>query len=416
MGAFISKLIFVMIVCLANTSVATEVFVSFPAQDSIAHTKTIAVADNAVTAGMQWQILPGEDILQIARLMFPQDSAARHKLIRAMIGANPGHFPEGAYRSLPAGTIIRIPDLRTIDAYSRLSIKQQKPSKINHLARSKSTAIPEAVESNLNSHDLIAQLFTKLQQLAENDSREFSMLIKRIESLELQFAEINAQYSLKIQESHQQPIDRPSAIQEPSIQNPENPVIPDETIETAAENNPISFIIGIAGILLTVLIAIIIMWSYRKIQRKFPESTHAPDELPLPPDITDHHDASVSNQNNKKLDVTGSLANTGSQVASDAELLVKQGNPEAAVQFLQKQLSIHRFDVPGWILLFELLYASGSKADFRKNARRFRRLGEFPDLWAQIQNLGHRLEPDESLYFDEQKRKEKFFPDSSDFD
>ena len=114
--------------------------------------------------------------------------------------------------------------------------------------------------------------------------------------------------------------------------------------------------------------------------------------------------------------MTGSLANTGSQVASDAELLVKQGNPEAAVQFLQKQLSIHRFDVPGWILLFELLYASGSKADFRKNARRFRRLGEFPDLWAQIQNLGHRLEPDEPLYFDEQKRKERFFPDSSDFD
>ena len=95
------------------------------------------------------------------------------------------------------------------------------------------------------------------------------MLIKAIESLELQFAEINAQYSLKIQESHQQPRSSKLAIQEPSIQNPENPVMPDETIETAAENNPISFIIGIAGILLTVLIAIIIMWSYRKIQRSF---------------------------------------------------------------------------------------------------------------------------------------------------
>lgn len=37
----------------------------------------------------------------------------------------------------------------------------------------------------------------------------------------------------------------------------------------------------------------------------------------------------------------------------------------------------------------------------------------FPDIWRQIQALGHRLEPNESLYFDEQKRREKFFSDTS---
>jgi len=412
MVAFISKLIFVVISFLTGTSAATEVPVSFPAQDSIAHTKTIAAADNTVTAGMQWQILPGEDILQIARLMFPEDAAARNKLIRAMIGANPGHFPEGVYRSLPAGTIIRIPDLRTLDAYSRPLIKQQKPSTTNHLAGSESQAPPEAAQPNLNRHDLIAQLFTKLQQLAENESRELSVLIKRIEFLELQFSEINSRYSLEIQELHQ-PIDHSGTAQEKGMKHP---AIPNETTETAVENDPISFVIGIAGILLTVLIAIIIAGSYRKIQRKLSQSIHSLDELPLSPETPDDQQVPTSNQNNKELEATGNLSHDYSLMASEADLLVRQGDPEAAIQFLQKQLSINRFDVSGWILLFELLYTSGSKTDFKKNARRFRRLGEFPDIWVQVQDLGHRLEPDEPLYFDEQKRKEKFFPDSSDFD
>lgn len=415
MVAFISKLIFVVISFLTGTSAATEVPVSFPAQDSIAHTKTIAAADNAVTAGMQWQILPGEDILQIARLMFPEDAAVRNKLIRAMIGANPGHFPEGAYRSLPAGTIIRIPDLRTLDAYSRPLIKQQKPSTTNHLALSQEriSGIPGSRSTQLNCHDLIAQLFTKLQQLAENESREFSVLIKRIEFLELQFAEINSRYSLEIQELHHQPIDHSGTAQEKGMKNS---AMPNETIETAAENDPISFVIGFAGILLTVLIAIIIAGSYRKIQRKLSQSIHSSDELPLSPETPDDQQVPTSNQNNKELEATGNLSHDYSLMASEADLLVRQDNPAAAIQFLQKELSINRFDVSGWILLFELLYTSGSKTDFKKNARRFRRLGEFPDIWVQVQGLGHRLEPDEPLYFDEQKRKEKFFPDSSDFD
>ena len=39
-------------------------------------------------------------------------------------------------------------------------------------------------------------------------------------------------------------------------------------------------------------------------------------------------------------------------------------------------------------------------------------LNEFPDIWAQIQALGNRLEPNEPLYFDDQKRQEKFFSDT----
>ena len=94
---------------------------------------------------------------------------------------------------------------------------------------------------------------------------------------------------------------------------------------------------------------------------------------------------------------------------AETHSLIKQDNPEAMIQLLQKQLAINPNDISAWLHLFELLYKSGNKQDFKKHARRFKRLGEFPDIWAQIQNLGNHLESDELLYFDEQKRKEKFF-------
>ncbi|MEK7792111.1 MAG: hypothetical protein AAB306_03090, partial [Pseudomonadota bacterium] len=62
-----------------------------------------------------------------------------------------------------------------------------------------------------------------------------------------------------------------------------------------------------------------------------------------------------------------------------------------------------------WLLLFEILHSQNSKTEFKKHARRFKRLGLFPDTWAQIQAWGHALEPMEPLYFTEKERTEKFF-------
>ena len=112
-----------------------------------------------------------------------------------------------------------------------------------------------------------------------------------------------------------------------------------------------------------------------------------------------------------------SIATQTSEMAAQARQMIKQGEAtESAIQFLQKQLAVDRLDVYGWLQLFELLYQVGDKADFKKNARRFKRLNEFPDIWTQIQALGNRLEPNEPLYFDDQKRQEKFFSDKPTFE
>ena len=240
------------------------------------------------------------------------------------------------------------------------------------------------------------------------------MLIKRIESLELRIAEIQSTHVLKIQEPGRQQTNNTNIPLETNIQSRANSMPLNETSDVPVKNQFTFGTVFVLGVLLTVLVIIMILRNYRRIQERLLRSA---DAL-LHAEVTDRHqyNALFLRRSDKSVNPAENWPDASSQTVSEARSIIKQGNPEAAVQFLQKQLSINRFDVPGWILLFELLYTSGSKTDFKKNARRFKRLGEFPDIWVQIQNLGHRLEPDEPLYFDEQKRKEKFFPDSSDSD
>lgn len=127
-----------------------------------------------------------------------------------------------------------------------------------------------------------------------------------------------------------------------------------------------------------------------------------------------HRYAEVLLQHAEKIaQSTENSPDTRDQTTSAPPAFIEQETPEAAIELLQKQLATNQHDIPTWLILFEALYKSNNRRDFKKNARRFKRMKIFPDIWRQIQALGHRLEPNESLYFDEQKRREKFFSDTS---
>lgn len=418
------KLIFVIICFLAGTSVAVEVPVSSPTQDSVANKETVA-NDPVTTPGMRWQMLPGEDIYQIAGLMFPKDLVTRNQLIRAIIDTNPEHFPGGIYQPLPPGTIVHMPALRTISAYSKPTVKSRKSITVTDSTQDNSQVTAKTTKTALASDHLELQLFTQLQRTTKNESREFNTLTKRIESLAAQIPAIQSMHASKTQKPDTQSVDSlnttpqesnlpqavsPGASRETSTQIFDDLTQPN-TISDAPLSNPFSFdTVFIVGILLIVLIIILILRNYRKIQERLTRPTDAS----LHSKIIDRqqYDALFLNQSDKSVIPTENLSQESSQMASDARLLIKQNTPEAAAQFLQKQLAINRFDISGWLLLFELYFTLGNKKEFKKNARRFKRLGQFPDIWVQIQALGHRLEPDELLYFDERKRKEKFFSDA----
>mgnify|MGYP003386078428 CR=1 FL=1 len=422
MAAFSGKLIFIILI-LAGTLVKAEVPVSYQTQDNTPRTGTDTAFDySAVKSGIQWQILPGEDIKQIARLIFPKDSVARDNFIRAIIHANPRHFPGGTYQSLPAGTIIHIPDLRTISVHRKPAAKTKKSNTADNLSKTKSLESPQKTGiTNLNDNSAL-KLIAQLEQIAENEATELSALLIRIASLEKQIGAMQSMLALKMVAPNEQSIEIISTPLEEDIPLPENTISPPETNAPQLEpdeisnNTSIEFTffsdsVFIFGLVLTLLIIILILRNHHQIKERFARST----DTSLP-DLTERHRYEallLHRSDGKPANSPESAPEASGATISKARAFIEQDNLDAAIQLLQKQLAKNQRDIPGWLLLFEQLYKSNNKSDFKKNARRFKRMGEFSDIWMQIQKLGNQLEPNESLYFDELRRKEKFFSDAS---
>ena len=442
MAAFSGKLIFIILI-LAGTLVKAEVPVSNQTQDNIPRTGTDTVFDyNAVKSGIQWRILPGEDIKQIARLIFPKDSVARNNFIHAIIHTNPRHFPDGTYQPLPAGTIIHIPDLRAISTYAKPATKTKKSNTAANLSKAKSSESPKkTVEYSviLNNNHPVFKLIVQLEQIAENETTELGTLLERMASLEKQIAAMQSMLTLKITVPNEQPIEIISTPLEKEVPDAQNTIVPSannaqpvaETITPPETNVPqlnhpigsdktsnnasIEFILSsdsvfLFGLLLMLLSTILMLRNHHKIKERFTRYTDA-----SLPDVTERrrYEALLLHRRDSKLaDLSKNVPEASSQTISAARVLIEQDNSDAAIQLLQKQLATNQRDIPGWLLLFEQLYKNNNKSDFKKNARRFKRMGKFSDIWIQIQKLGNQLEPNEPLYFDELKRKEKFFSDA----
>lgn len=95
-------------------------------------TSYVAAADT----GAEWKIKAGDTLSSIAHSIYPGNAPMRDKLTRAIIAANPAVFPDGKPDDVAVGTVITIPDLRTLGSTttvpvgtaSRISSAAQQPS------------------------------------------------------------------------------------------------------------------------------------------------------------------------------------------------------------------------------------------------------------------------------------------------
>lgn len=434
-----SRLLIVFFLFLTGTSVSAEVPVSYPDHDHSAQAETALPADPVAKPGMHWQILPGEDIPQIARLMFPGNARMRDAFIRAVIRKNPELFPNGVYQPIPAGTTVFIPDLRTIGAHAKRPARKQTNNATQGTHQHSPQAPAQAIAQSGFSHDHpLWQLIAQLEKTAGEQVSELNKLLNHIESIEKKIVAMQSLLSASVAAANKPPAEithqvqpaentpQPQPTAPPPTEHaitppqpspppqPANPVPPVETGAAPAESALLTENALLLGIVLILLIAIVIVRSYRKIKERLAQSRDAS----LSPDAAERHqyETLLLRRTEKKTGAAENKQEPSGQVISEARALIEQENPEAAAQLLQKHLVQNQHDIPSWFLLFELLYKANNKRDFKKNARRFKRLGEFPDIWQQIQKLGNQLEPDESLYFDEQKRMEKFFSNAGDSD
>jgi len=412
MIARISRLALVVILSVTAFSVKAESPALYPVSGNTAQPEIITHY-LAPGSGMPWKLMPGENIMNIARLMFPQDNITQNTFIRAVVHANPQLFPDGIYRPLTAGTIVYIPDLRTIHAHSVSPGNKRRKIDANSETSNAHRFAPDAPISgeNKQSNQLSSQLLTQLEHIAEQEAQALTILTQHTDALASQVVLIQTMHALKSQQADHMIDNSNDAPQASKPREDLQSPLPTEESSDMPWEYPVSIdTIFALGILLTVLIIFLILRSYRKIQEKLTRRNSSE----LLTETADSHPYQAGFTNQHSLENVAAMENPAgatSEIAAQARAMIKQGDSAAAIHFLQQQLAVNTFDIAGWLLLFELLYTLNNASDFKKNARRFKRLGVFPDIWAQIQDLGHRLEPNETLYFDEQKRKETFFPD-----
>lgn len=373
---------------------------------------------------ISWQILPGEDIAETARLVYPKDPVARDSLIRAIIRINPDHFPQGTNRLLAAGTVIQFPDLRTVGAYAKRTVsRQQKQSLIHRETRNRLQQTPaDNIAAQLKNNSAVTQLIAQLEKTAIAETQELTELSAHIAALESLLHKLRS-IPLTGTATGKKSFDgMPSASTENSASSPvptlqqyktqpgsQAPVL-DEAPELPIEVSVFADTVFLVGILLTLLIALSVLRSYRSIKQRFAHRNISSGDA----GESDRHEALLLQREEAAAASSDQLSESTGRIMDEVNSLIEQNNSAAAIELLQKQLATDQRDIQGWLRLFELLYKAGNKRDFKKNARRFKRMKKFPDIWMQIQELGSRLEPNESLYFNEQKRKEKFFPESTD--
>ncbi|GKS70192.1 hypothetical protein W03_21960 [Nitrosomonas sp. PY1] len=332
--------------------------------------------------------------------------------------------------SIPGGATILISDLRANDRYADSSHNKERKRIVDE---SSDLAFQNKSVDSTPGAELIdeyEQRMTQLEQDADNSANDLHKLNQKIDTLAAQIANIQTAV---------QAINIHSIIESVAVKSSDTNIITDLSRQPEPESDaPLAVavlnniqsddiateyfadidLLLMVGLSLTLLITIVLLNVYRKSKSRRKSRRDEYDVAVIEP-IDRHRFQGLFNRKSKSSGIQPSdnvVART-SKMAAQASRMIEQGaSKELAIQFLQKQLAVDRLDVYGWLQLFELLYQVGDKADFKKNARRFKRLNEFPDIWAQIQTLGNRLEPNESLYFDDQKRQEKFFSDKPTFE
>lgn len=92
--------------CLLGTSAAQSVAVSDATHDQNRSSST--------HSGTKWEVRAGDTLAGIARSFYPDNAPMRDRLTRAIIAANPGISTDGKPAQVVVGSVLIIPDLRTI--------------------------------------------------------------------------------------------------------------------------------------------------------------------------------------------------------------------------------------------------------------------------------------------------------------
>lgn len=378
------------------------------------------------SGGFYWDIRSGETPASIAQKIYPKEPLYQKKMVRAIILANPQAFPDGQLQELSIGTVIIIPDLRSVPAVKvpgegggaekSKSLRKSKPPPASQ------NEPPGPGKNAAGKPPPLAcgsQYFLKISwQLA---SFPFSGFSEKPHPLTRSAPEIQNSYIAKVTELGQRLARLDSGLEEmrlrlatassqagqvkQALAQMEKTTVAVNTTPAPAQkaearsNNAYDIMPWLAagavgfGALLMGLGAV---HYYRKKSRSITsastEKLDAGIEEDMPhsaPPSADHYVLEESSQHRPNMDLL--LESAGGQagvadeqvdvellfdptksLVDDVDRLVALGRPKSAISLLLDQINKYKNDRHSWLRLLMLLHVEGMSSEFDKAEREFK--------------------------------------------
>jgi hypothetical protein len=349
---------------------------------------------------LEWPMLPGETLRQLAQLIYPQDSAMQRRFINAAVRENPATFSNfGADRKFDQETLIWLPDLKQLANLATTSRSprhflhpalpamepsvagaQPSPLKISSELEHQSTAAvqPEGAAGGIQlapadnirhlnatpAYDAAAMAEIELL-MARNQAlkAEQEKLDARIAALEAGIRELREAIARDRRRSIRRivpPSSRPAAAAAP----------PKPASDSLLSPSPFHIVTALA----VILAGGAVIW----LRRRSKPAGAVPNILKMPPPTSAQMGADFSARAQQaaddkfRPDDSVIMVDEIDSVVEEAKIFVALGRSERAIAMLEEHISAHpRASVNPWLYLMDFYRSANRREDFTELAKRF---------------------------------------------
>lgn len=412
--------------------------------------------------GGDWSVQPGDSLAALAQTIHPRNRKARESLVRSMVDANPQFAGLAPEDPLPIGSTVLIPRLPQEAATAPKAPGQAappsaakartKPAEHSAKAATKKSLPGEGNQGfrlKLSSGEVDLSLSNQLTEQDRAPLREKQLLLdaddqvsnllalkNSVKELQAQLADMQAQLaSAKVgaENAAPKPPPAPAVPAVPAATKPTvpGPVSPPQSRPTGFDWVAENWYWWLAAALALILLA------YAKLRRR-PQTVPIPAYQVVPGTPETASDARKPAEELVDLDFhiepqADIGSSTSSQTASDPRTFYRnvianqfpelqsrknvapdeliaiandyfntRGARARAIQLIEFGLEEHPESEPLWLTQFEFLRQDVRRSAYELSARRYRE--RFPESakWSAVQAGGRFLDPDNTLYADQQ--------------
>lgn len=320
------------------------------------------------TSALTWPLLPGENLNQLARLFYPDDSAMQAVFIRQTLVLSRDLHPQlQADQHFDQITSIVIPDLKALSRHAGPLVKKPGALQMARQMDEKSTTI--VTEAMWQQYQALEQDNQQLQLALDTLHRRLDHLQQTVQELTLETQQPLHTPAADKPASIQPAITKPTSIKTAAPQPPaETANIPDTQVVTSSSAfagilASWRYIAALAGLLLGLLLFWLMRHKRRHVAADREQFTQwlntiqpdiAPEQSPLKP-------SSLMKETIIETE----------DILQHVRIMVGSGKPKSAIQLLDRAIKSETPQpLEAWLTLLDLCREQGLEAEFEDYAQR----------------------------------------------